>query len=86
MGIHRERLAASKAHRRFIEGARTVVQTIRLCVPDASEISPTMIGAQPLPFAAPPMMEDAQRSRSRHGSLSGFLPRTLKRAIGHQPQ
>jgi hypothetical protein len=59
MGIHRQRLAATKAHRRFVDGMRTALQRMGRSVPDASEISPTMIGAQRLSFAAPPMMEEA---------------------------
>ena len=59
MGVHRERLAASKAHRRFVDGTRTALQSMGRSVPCASEISPAMIGSQPLSFAAPPMMEEA---------------------------
>jgi hypothetical protein len=59
MGVHRERLAASKAHSRFVEGAKSALQRMGCAVPGASGISPTMIGAQPLSFAAPPTMEEA---------------------------
>ena len=59
MGVHRERLAASKAHSRFVQGARTALRRMGRKVPDGSEISPTIIGAQPLPSAVPPMIEEA---------------------------
>lgn len=59
MGVHRERLAASRAHRSFVEGARAALQRLGRTVPIPSDISPAMVGANPLPFAAPPMMEEA---------------------------
>src|SRR5690242_7681495 len=82
MGVHRDRLAASKAHRRFVSGAKAALQKMGSGILGASEISPTMIGAQALAFAAPPMMEQAFGYR---GSLRfvafGYSPRTLR--FGH---
>lgn len=79
MGIHRERLAASKAHRRFVEGAKSALQKMGCAFPSASGISPTIIGAQPLSFAAPPMMEEAL---GYGGALRfvafGYSPRTRR--------
>lgn len=79
MGVHRERLAASKAHSRFVEGAKSALQRMGCAVPGASGISPTMIGAQPVSFAAPPMMEEAF---GYGGALRfvafGYSPRTRK--------
>src|SRR5690348_13800451 len=82
MGVHRERLAASTAHRRFVEGARAALQRLGPTVPIPSDISPVMVGAKPLSFAAPPTMEEALGYR---GSLRfvafGYSPRT--RRFGH---
>ena len=77
MGVHRERLAASKAHRRFVRGAKTALQRMGCAVPVASGISPTMIGAQPLPMAAPPKMEEAFGYRGTLRFVAfGYSPRT----------
>jgi hypothetical protein len=82
MGVHRERLAASKAHSRFVEGAKSAFQRMGRRVPGASEISPMNFGALPLSFAAPPMMEEAF---GYNGALRfvvfGYSPRT--RRFGH---
>lgn len=79
MGVHRERLAASRAHKSFVEGARAALQRLGCTVPIPSDISPLMVGAQPLSFAAPPTMEEAFGYR---GSLRfvafGYSPRTRK--------
>jgi hypothetical protein len=79
MGVHRGRLAASKAHSRFVEGAKSALQRMGCAVPGASGISPTMIGAQPLSFAAPTMMEEAF---GYGGALRfvafGYSPRTRR--------
>ena len=79
MGVHRERLAASKAHSRFVEGAKSALQRMGCAVPGASGISPTMIGAQPLSFAAPPMMEEAfgYGGALRYVAF-GYSPRTRR--------
>lgn len=77
MGIHRQRLAASKAHRRFVEGAKTTLQRMGRVVPRGSEISPTMIGAQRLLLAAPPKMEEAFGYRGTLRFVAfGYSPRT----------
>jgi hypothetical protein len=82
MGVHRERLAASKAHIRFVEGAKSALQRMGCGVPGASGISPTMIGAQPLSFAAPPVMEEALGYRGLLRFVAfGYSPRT--RRFGH---
>src|SRR5690242_7340456 len=82
MGVHRERLAASKAHRRFVGGIRAVLRRMGRPLPSPSDISPTMIGAKPLSFVAPPMTEETFGYR---GSLRfvafGYSPRT--RRFGH---
>jgi hypothetical protein len=59
MGIHRERLAASRAHKRCIAGMKQAARSMGLQVPGPSDISPKIIGAQPLPFPVPPMLEEA---------------------------
>ena len=59
MGIHRERLAASRAHQRCIAGFKQAVRSMGLEVPGPSDISPKIIGAQPLPFPVPPVLEEA---------------------------
>jgi hypothetical protein len=75
MGVHRERLAASRAHRRFVKGARAGLQRMGRNVP--SEISPTMIGAQQLSLPAPPMMEEAFGYRGALRFVAfGYSPRT----------
>lgn len=77
MGIHRERLAASRAHRRFVEGARAALQRLGPTVPIPSDISPAMVGAKPLPFTAPPMMEEAFGYRGALRFVTfGYSPRT----------
>lgn len=82
MGVHRERLAASKAHRRFVGGMRAALRRMGRSVPIPSEISPTMIGAKPLSFVAPPMMEEAIGYRGRLRFVAfGYSPRT--RRFGH---
>ena len=77
MGVHRERLAASKGHRRFVEGARAALQRKTRSAAGPSEISPTMIGVQPLSLAAPPMMAKAfgYGGNLRFVAL-GYSPRT----------
>lgn len=82
MGVHRERLAASKAHGRFVGGMRAALRRMGRSVPIPSEISPTMIGAKPLSFVAPPMMEEAFGYRGRLRFVAfGYSPKT--RRFGH---
>ena len=58
-GIHSTRLAASKAHRRFVAGTRKSVQKMGWEIPNVMDISPTIVGAQPLGFPVPPTFERA---------------------------
>jgi hypothetical protein len=77
MGVHRERLAASRAHKSFVKGARAALQSLGRTVPIPSDISPVMVGAKPLPFAAPPMMEEAFGYRGALRFVAfGYSPRT----------
>ena len=77
MSVHRERLAASTAHRRFVEGVRAALQKLAPNAPSTSDISPVMIGAKPLSFAAPPMMEAAFGYRGTFRFVAfGYSPRT----------
>lgn len=77
MGVHRERFAASKAHRGFVGGMRAALRRMGRSVPSPSEISPTMIGSKPLPFVAPPMMEEAFGYRGALRFVAfGYSPRT----------
>jgi hypothetical protein len=48
-GIHRTRLAASKVHRHLVKEARRTVQKLGWQIP-GDGISPTLVGAIPLPF------------------------------------
>jgi hypothetical protein len=57
-GIHRTRLAASKVHRHLVEEARRTVQKMGWQVP-GDGISPTLVGAIPLPFPVPDSFEAA---------------------------
>jgi hypothetical protein len=51
-GIHRTRLAASNIHRLFVKEARRTVQKLGWQVPE-NDVSPTLVGAIPLPFPVP---------------------------------
>ena len=57
-GIHRSRLAASNVHRLFVKEARRTVQKLGWQVPQ-NDISPTLVGAIPLPFSVPNLFEAA---------------------------
>ena len=57
-GIHRTRLAASKAHQHFVEEAKRAVQTMGWQV-SRGRVSPTLVGAQPLSFPVSPIFEAA---------------------------
>jgi hypothetical protein len=82
MGVHRERLAASKAQRRFVEGARMALQRMGRNIPGASGISPTMIGAQTLPFLASTSIAEGLGYRGTLCFVAfGSSPRTRK--FGH---
>jgi hypothetical protein len=56
--IHQTRLAASKVHRRFVQEARRALQKLGWQVPEDG-ISPTQVGAMPLPFPVPDSFEIA---------------------------
>ena len=58
-GIHSTRLAASKAHRRFVADTRKAVQKMGWEIPDPISVSASIIGAQPLQFPVPPTFERA---------------------------
>ena len=57
-GIHRTRLAAAKVHRHLVKEARRTVQKLGWQVPEG-DISPTLVGAIPLPFPVPDSLEAA---------------------------
>lgn len=57
-GIHRTRLAASKVHRQLVKEARRTVQKLGWQVPEDG-LSPTLVGAMPLPFSVPDSFEAA---------------------------
>lgn len=57
-GTHRTRLEASKVHRLFVKKARNTVHKLGWQVPEHG-ISPTLIGAIPLPFPIPESFEAA---------------------------
>jgi hypothetical protein len=57
-GIHRTRLAASKAHQYFVKEAKRAVHTMGWEV-SRDLLSPTLVGAQPLSFRISPIFEAA---------------------------
>ena len=57
-GIHRTRLAVSKVHRHLVKEARRTVQKLGWQVPE-DDMSPTLVGAIPLPFPVPDSFETA---------------------------
>ena len=57
-GIHRTRLAASKAHQNFVKEAKRAVHTMGWEV-SRDLLSPTLVGAQPLFFPISPTFEAA---------------------------
>jgi hypothetical protein len=57
-GIHLTRLAASKVHRHLVKEARRTVQKLGWQVPE-EDISPTVVGAIPLPIPVPDSFEAA---------------------------
>lgn len=82
MGVHCERLAASKAHWRFVGGIRAALRRMGRPLPSPSDISPPMMAAKLLSLAAPPMMEEAFGYRGRLRFVAfGYSPRT--RRFGH---
>lgn len=57
-GIHRSRLAASKAHRHFVKEVRRVLQKAGSQIP-LGGLSPVLVGANPLPLPVAPVFEAA---------------------------
>jgi hypothetical protein len=57
-GIHRTRLAASKAHRHFVKEVKQAVQKMGWQLPRGG-ISPTLVGPEPLAFPISPVFEAA---------------------------
>lgn len=57
-GIHRTRLTASRAHRDHVKEARRTLQRLGLQFPKDA-ISPTLVGAVPLPLPVPESFEAA---------------------------
>lgn len=57
-GIHRTRLAASRAHQHFVKEAKRAVHTMGWQV-SRDLVSPTLVGAQPLFFPVSPIFEAA---------------------------
>ena len=58
-GIHSTRLAASKAHRRFVAGTRKAVKKMGWEISNPLGVSPSIVGAQMLSFPVPPTFERA---------------------------
>jgi hypothetical protein len=57
-GIHRSRLAASKAHRHFVKEVRHAVQKVGWQIPTGG-LSPALVGAKPLALPISPVFEVA---------------------------
>jgi hypothetical protein len=74
-----EGLVALETHMMFVTGVKEAVRKARGKVPDPSMVSPTILGAEPLEFAMPPMMEQAfgYRGDLRYVEFS-YSPKTLK--------
>jgi hypothetical protein len=82
MGVHRDRLAASRAQRRFVEGVKAALHKTGHSVPVPSTISPAVVGAKPVSLAAPSAMEEAFGYRGKLRFVAfGYSPRTRK--FGH---
>jgi len=75
-GIHSSRLAAFRTHRRFVDSTRKAIRRLGWDLPSTAGISPTMVGAQPLPFPVPPTLERALGYRGDLRFIQfGFSPR-----------
>ena len=93
-GIHRTRLAASKVHRHLVKEARRAVQKLGWQVPE-DDISPTVVGAIPLPFPVPDSFEAAfgyqgkstVRTVRVHSRLPSIWVQRWRRrfAVGREP-
>ena len=75
--LHSPRLAASKAHRRFVAGMKIAARKTGRQIPDPSGLSPTIVGGQRLGFPVPPRLEEALGYRGTLRFVGfGFSPRT----------
>ena len=74
-----EGLATLEDHMAFVAGVKAAVRKARGKLPDPSTVSPTILGAKPLDFAMPPMMERAfgYRGDLRFVEFS-YSPRTRR--------
>jgi hypothetical protein len=71
------RLAASRAHQRCVAGIRMAIRRTGREIPDPRNVSPSMVGAEPLPFPVPPMLEEALGYRGALRFVAfGYNPRT----------
>jgi len=66
-GIHRTRLAASKAHRHFVKEAKRAVQRMGW-QGSRGGLSPTLVGARPLLFPVSPIFEATFGYRGHYDS------------------
>src|SRR5438477_786389 len=71
------RLPAIWAHRRFVAGVKASAKKNYGSVPDRATVLPTIVGAEPLDFKVPPIMEQAfgYRGNLRFVEFS-YSPRT----------
>jgi len=71
------RLPAVRAHRRFVAAIKETVRRTHGSVPDPDTVLPTIVGAEPLDFKVPPVMEQAfgYRGKLRFVEFS-YSPRT----------
>lgn len=72
-----QRLPAVRAHRRFVAAIKETLRNARGSVPDPATVKPTFVGAKPLDFKVPPIMEQAfgYRGNLRFVEFS-YSPRT----------
>ena len=72
-----QRLPAVRAHRRFVAVIKETVRRTHGSVPDPATVLPTIVGAEPLAFKVPPIMEQAfgYRGNLRFVEFS-YSPRT----------
>ena len=72
-----QRLPAVRAHRRFVAAIKETVRRTHGSVPDPATVLPTIVGAEPLDFKVPPVMEQAfeYRGKLRFVEFS-YSPRT----------
>ena len=76
-GVHSSRLAASKAHRRFVTETKKAVQKLGWEIPDSALLSPSIVGAQLQRFPVP---QNLARAFGYRGNLRflelGYCPRS----------